>query len=81
MSDEMTERQFQPKVVDEELAAANEHVSKLTAENLQLQLELATERVNRCAMEGQVIQANYNAAVADLNRIRGIMGIDQHVQG
>lgn len=81
MSDGMTDRRGQPKHQDDKVSEANSHIGKLTAENLQLQLALATERVNRCAMEGQLIQRNYNAAVADLNRVRSIMGLDNEQQG
>lgn len=73
MSDGMTDRRGQPMVQDEKLTEALAQVGLLTAQNLQLQLVAAQERVNRCAMEGQLIQLAYNQAVADVNRIQAEM--------
>lgn len=73
MSDGMTDRRGQPEPADEKLTEALARVGTLTAENLQLQLVAAQERVNRIAMEGQLVQLAYNQAVADVNRIQAMM--------
>ncbi len=73
MSDGMTDRRGQPKVQDEKLTEALAQIGVLTAKNLQLELAAAQERVNRIAMEGQLVQQAYNAAVADVNRIQAAM--------
>lgn len=73
MSDGMTDRRGQPTVQDEKLTEALAQIGKLTAEKLQLELAAAQERVNRIAMEGQLVQLAYNAAVADVNRIQALM--------
>lgn len=73
MSDGMTDRRGQPKVQDEKLTEALAQIGKLTAEKLQLELAAAQERVNRIAMEGQLVQLAYNQAVADVNRIQALM--------
>lgn len=73
MSDGMTDRRGQPKVQDEKLAEALAQIGALTAEKLQLELAAAQERVNRIAMEGQLVQLAYNAAVAEVNRLQAMM--------
>jgi len=73
MSDGMTDRRGQPKVQDEKLTEALAQIGKLTAEKLQLEMAAAQERVNRIAMEGQLVQLAYNQAVADVNRIQAAM--------
>lgn len=73
MSDGMTDRRGQPKVQDEKLTEALARIGALTAEKLQLELAAAQERVNRIAMEGQLLQLAYNAAVAEVNRLQATM--------
>ena len=73
MSDGMTDRRGQPTVQDDKLTEALAQIGKLTAEKLQLELVAAQERVNRIAVEGQLVQLAYNAAVADVNRIQALM--------
>ena len=73
MSDGMTDRRGQPTVQDDKLTEALAQIGKLTAEKLQLELVAAQERVNRIAMEGQLVQLAYNQAVADVNRIQALM--------
>ncbi len=73
MSDGMTDRRGQPEPVDEKLVEAQAQIGVLTAEKLQLQLAAAQERVNRIAMEGQLVQLAYNQAVAEVNRLQAMM--------
>jgi hypothetical protein len=75
MSDGMTDRRGQPTAeeLQAELDKAMAACGVLTAQNLQLELAAAQERVNRIAMEGQLVQQAYNAAVADVNRLQAMM--------
>ena len=73
MSDGMTDRRGQPTVQDDKLTEALAQIGKLTAEKLQLELVAAQELVNRIAVEGQLVQLAYNAAVAEVNRLQAVM--------